>query len=94
MRSNDGSRRGCERFMTIRRPTVDDLSEINRNLRLGLTRAEIEEFVDLVDETLGIHDWLEQIDANGSASPYAARTAYRPSEAGQPTRRLVLPDVN
>lgn len=70
--------------MTVRRPTVDDLSEINRRLRLGLTPAEVVEFVDLVDETLRIHDWLEQVEEGSSAPAVPDRAAYRPSDEENP----------
>ena len=65
--------------MTVRRPTVDDLAEINRRLRLGLTRAEMAEFVDLVDETLRIHDWLDGVEDDVPVRWDDTRTVYRPS---------------
>ena len=70
--------------MTVERPTADDLEAINRRLRLGLTPAEIDEFVSLVDETLGIHDWLEQVGENGDVQADGTRASYRPSGEENP----------
>ena len=71
--------------MTVGRPTAGDLAEINRRLGLGLTAAELDELLGLVDETLRIHDWLEELPEDAAPEGRAAdRVAHRPTSDENP----------
>jgi amidase len=70
--------------MTVQRPTPDQLQELSDRLALGLTRAEIDEFTELVDSALKAHDWLDDVDDSALRIPTGSRVGNRPAEPENP----------
>jgi amidase len=65
--------------MPVSRPTFEQLAELADRVGLELSSAELEEFVDLVDEALTSHDWIVAVGEMPADRTLARRGGYRPS---------------
>lgn len=70
--------------MKVQRPTRGELAAIDARLGLGLTADELDELLDLVDESLRVHDWLDACEDEDAVQRYGARKSQPPSDGENP----------
>jgi amidase len=65
--------------VAVRRPTTEQVSDLNQRLGLGLTAEEVHVFRTLVDHALSAHDWVQEV----ATTPAGTSRPGRPPSAAE-----------
>lgn len=71
-------------YMTVRRPTLDQMREIVRSFGMSMSDAEIQLFIDNMEPTLAAYDRVDAIPDQLPKVKYARTPGYRPSDRENP----------
>ena len=71
-------------YMTVRRPTLDQMREIVRSFGMSMSDAEIQQFLDNMEPTLEAYDRVDALLDSPPKVKYSRTPGYRPGDNENP----------